>query len=78
MQTFLITAITKNPSSLTRKMQRHGYDARVYKKTNVIAAGNSRPWAILNGYNTIATQVVPLGEHPSKSRIDDAIATYGI
>ena len=78
MDTFVITGIAKGAASLAAKLNRNGYDARVCKKTNVVAKGEHKPWAILNGYNTNATQVVPVGEYASQERIDDAIATYGI
>lgn len=78
METFIITGITEGASSLAAKLNRNGYEARVCKKTNVIAVGSKRPWAILNGYNTRATQVVSVGEYPSQDCIDDAIARYGI
>lgn len=79
METYVITAIMSGASTLKRKLERHGYyNVRVYQKTNVIATGESQPWAILAGYNSHATQVVPVGEHPTTDRIDDAVSKYGI
>lgn len=78
METYVITYITSGASTLAAKLNRHGYEARVCKKTNVIAKGEQQPWAILNGYMTNETQIVPVGEYASQERIDDTISRYGM
>lgn len=60
MQTWLITGINHNPSGLVRKMLNRGFQhAEQYKKTNVIAICESRPWGILNGHAGMNFQVIP-------------------
>lgn len=70
---WVVTHIRKGAGDLARKMQRHGYySASVYRKTNVIVCGENRPWAILSGYNTSDTQVVPVkSEDAAKQYVKD-------
>lgn len=75
-ETFVITNIKKGASALARLLTRSGYDdVHVIRKTNVVCVGNEKPWAILAGYMTGDTQIVPVSG--SKDSIENAISRYG-
>lgn len=76
MDTYVVTHIRRGAPALAKLLKRNGYySAHVVRKTNVVCEGDQKPWAILSGYMTGDTQVVPVSG--SKESVANAISRYG-